>query len=75
MILSHGQGLAIMRIAFGGYFLAQGFNKSMTGWLATSEPLLKNQIGPASSAARRRGSTARSWKTSSCRTGSSSASS
>lgn len=47
MILSQGQGLALTRIAVGGYFLAQGFNKSTTGWLTTADPLLKNQIGPA----------------------------
>jgi len=47
MILSHGQGLAIARIATGGYFLAQGFNKSTTGWLSSADPLLNGFIGPA----------------------------
>jgi thiosulfate dehydrogenase [quinone] large subunit len=47
MILDSGRALAITRIAFGGYFLAQGVNKMQTGWLGSGEQLMRTTVGPA----------------------------
>jgi uncharacterized membrane protein YphA (DoxX/SURF4 family) len=47
MILSAGQALALMRIAVGGYFLAQGFNKIQGGWLTSADPLVRTTLAPA----------------------------
>jgi uncharacterized membrane protein YphA (DoxX/SURF4 family) len=47
MFLDHGRALAITRIAFGGYFLAQGVNKMQGGWLGSGEQLMRTFIGPA----------------------------
>jgi uncharacterized membrane protein YphA (DoxX/SURF4 family) len=46
MTLDHGRALALVRIAFGGYFLAQGVSKIQGGWLASADPLLRF-IGPS----------------------------
>jgi uncharacterized membrane protein YphA (DoxX/SURF4 family) len=47
MVLSSGQALALVRIAFGGYFLTQGLNKMQGNWLVSADPLLRGVIGPA----------------------------
>ena len=47
MALGYGQGMALVRIAVGLYFLVQGITKSTGGWLSSSDPLLKTFIGPA----------------------------
>jgi uncharacterized membrane protein YphA (DoxX/SURF4 family) len=47
MTLDHGRAFAIVRIAFGGYFLAQGVNKIQGNWLVSSDSLLRGFIGPA----------------------------
>src|SRR5712691_8002976 len=47
MILDHGRALAIVRIAFGGYFLAQGVAKIQGNWLVSGDALIRTSIGPA----------------------------
>ena len=46
-MLDYGRALAIVRIAFGGYFLAQGINKVASNWLVSADPLMRGFIGPA----------------------------
>ena len=47
MTLDYGRALAIVRIAFGGYFLGQGVNKIGGNWLVSADPLIRGTIGPA----------------------------
>jgi uncharacterized membrane protein YphA (DoxX/SURF4 family) len=47
MVLSSGQALALVRIAFGGYFLTQGLSKLQGGWLVTGDRLVRGTIAPA----------------------------
>ena len=47
MVLDPGRALAILRIAFGGYFLAQGVNKIQGGWLTSADPMVRTFIAPA----------------------------
>src|SRR5262245_44413413 len=47
MTLDSGRTLAIVRFAFGGYFLTTGLNKMQAGWLGSGDPLLGSSIGPA----------------------------
>ena len=46
MVLDSGRTLAIVRLAFGGYFLTQGLNKMQAGWLGSGDAL-RSSIGPA----------------------------
>ncbi len=47
MVLGYGQGLALLRIGFGVYYLVQGFAKLQSGWLASPEILLNQFLtGP-----------------------------
>jgi len=41
MALSPAQGLAVLRAAFGLYFVVSALNKLATGWLTSGEPLTR----------------------------------
>jgi uncharacterized membrane protein YphA (DoxX/SURF4 family) len=45
MYLSAGQALALGRIGFGLYFLAQAWDKTARGWLVSGEPLARFLFG------------------------------
>src|SRR4051794_2612642 len=47
MALTFGQGLALLRIGFGLYFLVQGLTKWAGNWLGSAEPLLNTYLTPA----------------------------
>jgi uncharacterized membrane protein YphA (DoxX/SURF4 family) len=47
MVLDPGRALALIRIAFGGYFLVQGMSKIQGGWLSSADPLIRTFIAPA----------------------------
>ncbi len=46
-LLGYGQGMALIRIGFGLYFLSQAFAKITGHWLSTADPLLNGFIGPS----------------------------
>src|SRR5690242_11911011 len=47
MVLSSGQGLALVRIGFGLYFLTNAWDKISKGWLSSAQPLLDGFITPS----------------------------
>jgi uncharacterized membrane protein YphA (DoxX/SURF4 family) len=47
MALSFGQGLALVRIGFGLYFLSQAISKLTTGWMTSPDTLVNNFLSRA----------------------------
>ncbi|MBX5492326.1 MAG: DoxX family protein [Chloroflexi bacterium] len=46
-MLGYGEGLALLRMGFGLYFLSNAISKITAGWLATGDPMMRAFIGPA----------------------------
>ncbi|HEY7067684.1 MAG TPA: TQO small subunit DoxD [Chloroflexota bacterium] len=44
MVLTSGQGLALVRIGFGLYFLSNAWDKINKGWLSSGQPLIDGSI-------------------------------
>jgi uncharacterized membrane protein YphA (DoxX/SURF4 family) len=47
MTLSFSQGMALLRIGFGLYFLSQAVNKLLADWLTSPQQLLNASVEPA----------------------------